>query len=105
MRRLRMIGRWAGSFALALGVVGLVAAPGGAASPVITATSALVPSLVQNGIPTGFVTAGRNALYTASWTDQGTSTITNVLVVVTLPAGSAVGSTDPGGCTAPAPPQ
>jgi hypothetical protein len=84
-------------------VVGVLASPVGAASPVVTSSSTLVPSVQQNGAPVGFVTAGRNALYTASWTDQSTATITNVLVVITLPAGSTVLSTDPAVCSTSAP--
>jgi uncharacterized repeat protein (TIGR01451 family) len=81
-----------------LGVVvllGLGTAPGFAVSQDVRATSELVPSLNH----TGFVTGGRNALYTATWTNFGRATLTNVSVIVTLPAGSDRVSTDPAGCT------
>jgi uncharacterized repeat protein (TIGR01451 family) len=55
----------------------------------------LVPSLHSSG----FVTGGRNALYTATWTNVGKATFTNVLITVNLPAGSVVRSTDPAVCT------
>jgi uncharacterized repeat protein (TIGR01451 family) len=55
----------------------------------------LVPSLRD----AGFVTGGRNALYTATWTNNGRATLTNVVITVTLPAGFRVVSTDPDVCT------
>jgi uncharacterized repeat protein (TIGR01451 family) len=96
------MGRWFG--AGALGVVVLLAlftASSDAGSPVVTAESHLIPS--SDGGQSGFVTGGRNALYTALWTNRGNATLTNVFVVVTLPAGTAVLSADPDVCTAPAP--
>jgi uncharacterized repeat protein (TIGR01451 family) len=76
-------------------LLGVGTAPSVAASQDVRAESALVPSL--NGA--GFVTGGRNALYTATWTNAGKATITNVVITVNLPAGSLVRSTDPGVCT------
>ncbi len=102
MRRLRTTARWVGVGTVGLVVVvGLLAAPGGAASPVVTTNSELVPSLVQNGAQVGFVTGGRNALYTGSWTNDSNSTLTNTNIAVTLPAGSTMLSADPNVCTAP----
>jgi hypothetical protein len=85
-------------FGSALGVVvllGLGMAPSVAAGPGVEAHAELVPSL--HGA--GFVTGGRNALYTASWTNIGHATFTNVVIIVDLPAGSVVLSTDPTVCT------
>jgi len=105
VRRLRMTARrLGGSAAGVIVLVGLFAAPSGAASPVVTPSSELVPSVVTDGVPVGFVTGGRKALYTASWTNQSNPTLTNILITITLPPGSTVLSADPDVCTAPAPP-
>ena len=71
-------------------VLGPLAGVGSAGSPVVTAASELSPA---------FVTAGRTALYEASWTNQSNATLTNAVVVVTLPAGTGVVSANPAGCT------
>lgn len=105
MRRLHTTFRWlGGSAAGVIVLVGLLAAPSGAASPVVATRSDLLPSLESADGPVGFVTGGRKALYTASWTNQSNSTLANPLVAVTLPAGSTVLSADPAVCAAPAPP-
>jgi uncharacterized repeat protein (TIGR01451 family) len=82
----------------ALGVVvllGLGTAPSVAVSQDVTAEAHLIPSLQGKG----FVTGGRNALYTATWANDGKATLTNVSIIVTLPAGVVVLSTDPDICT------
>jgi len=84
-------------------LVGLCAGPSSAASPVVTPRAELVPSLVRDGAQVGFVTGGRSALYTVSWTDESQATITNTVVTVVLPAGSTLLSADPDVCTAQAP--
>jgi len=105
VRRLRMTARrLGGSAAGVIVLVGLFAAPSGAASPVVPSISDLVPSVVTDGRPVGFVTGGRKALYTAAWTNQSNATLTNILIRITLPPGSTVLSADPDVCTAPAPP-
>jgi uncharacterized repeat protein (TIGR01451 family) len=71
-------------------LAGPLAGAGSAASPVVTATSSLIPA---------FVTAGRTALYEASWTNDSNGTLTNATVVVTLPAGTGLVSATPAGCT------
>lgn len=73
-------------------LIGLCASPGVAAGPSVRPTAQLIPG-------SGFVTGGRNALYTGSWFNDGTATFTNVLITVSLPAGSSVLSTDPDVCT------
>jgi uncharacterized repeat protein (TIGR01451 family) len=100
VRRTRVTLRWFGG--VALGVVVLLGqdtASSVAASPDVRSDSLLVPSLHGSG----FVTGGRNILYTALWTNNGNATLANVLIVVTLPAGSVVLSTDPGMCSISAP--
>jgi hypothetical protein len=102
MRPLRMALRWLGGGALGMVVLlGSFAAPGVAASPDVTASSRLVPSLVRGGAQVGFVTGGREALYTGAWTNESNATITNTMIVVTLPAGSSLLAADPDVCTAP----
>jgi len=102
VRRLRTTFRWFGGVGLgAVVLLGLFTAPSDAGSPNVKSDSRIIPSL--DGGESGFVTGGRNALYTASWTNESNATLTNVLVVVTLPAGSGVLSADPDVCTAPAP--
>jgi Domain of unknown function DUF11 len=104
MRRTRMMSRWLGGSVLTLVVLlGLCPASSSAASPVVTTTADLVPSLVRDGAQVGFVTGGRRALYTASWTNESRSTITNTSITVELPAGSTLLSADPDVCTASAP--
>jgi hypothetical protein len=105
MRRLRMTFRWLGGSALGVVVLlGLFAAPSSAAgSPDVRTSSDLIPKLPDRG-QVGFVTGGRNALYTASWTNQSKATLTNSSVLVTLPPGSVLLSADPDVCTAPTPP-
>jgi Domain of unknown function DUF11 len=104
MRRIRTMSRWLGSCVLALVVLlGLYTVPSSAASPIVTSTAELVPSLVRDGARVGFVTGGRNALYTASWANESRSTITNTSITVELPAGSTLLSADPDVCAASAP--
>jgi uncharacterized repeat protein (TIGR01451 family) len=101
---MRMIYRGLGGSVLALAVLlGLCVPPSGAASPVVTRTASLVPSLTRDGAEVGFVTGGRKALYTASWTNESNSTITNVTITVRLPAGSTLLSADPAVCSASVP--
>jgi hypothetical protein len=83
--------------------LGLAATPSAAGSPVVTTSSDLVPSVTLDGARVGFVTGGRNALYTGSWTNESHATITNSSIAVTLPAGAVLEAADPDVCTAPAP--
>ena len=84
------LGRGVGAVALALGaLVGPLAAGAGAAS-VVTSNSVLAPNLVSTG---------RAAFYSATWVNQGSPTVANPRVVITLPAGSAVVSADPAVCS------
>jgi hypothetical protein len=45
------------------------------------------------------VTSGRTAFYSATWTNLGKSTLTNPIVMITLPAGSALASATSPTCT------
>jgi hypothetical protein len=84
------LGRCVGTLALGLAVVvGPMATESGAASDV-TSSSQLAPDLV---------TGGRTAFYSATWQNDGLPTLTNVVAVITLPAGSAVLSATPATCT------
>lgn len=86
--------RRAGVVAVAAAIlVGPLAGAGSAASEV-TSSSVLAPPAVA---------AGRTALYSATWVNHGNATLANPVVVVTLPAGSAVESAIPAGCAAPEP--
>jgi uncharacterized repeat protein (TIGR01451 family) len=69
-------------------LVGPLAAESSAAST-ITSSSVLAP---------GLVSAGRTVFYSATWTNDGSPTLTNTVVSITLPAGSAVVSADPAVC-------
>jgi Domain of unknown function DUF11 len=83
------LGRCIATVALALAaVVGPLAAQSDAAS-VLTSSSLLAPDLVSTG---------RTALYSATWVNQGNPTLTNTMVVITLPTGSALVSADPAVC-------
>ena len=75
-------------------LAGPLAGAGSAGSPVVATTSSLSPA---------FVTAGRTALYEASWTNESNATLTNAVVVVSLPAGTGLVSADPAGCTVAGP--
>jgi uncharacterized repeat protein (TIGR01451 family) len=69
-------------------LIGPLAAESSAANT-ITSSSALAP---------GLVSAGRTVFYSATWTNDGSPTLTNTVVSITLPAGSAVVSADPAVC-------
>jgi hypothetical protein len=89
------LGRCVGTVALALAsVVGPLATASGAADSVVTGSTVLAPSLVSTD---------RTAFYSATWVNQGPSTLANPEVVITLPAGSAVVSADPPVCTVSVP--
>ena len=89
------LGRCIGTVALALAaVVGPLATASGAADSVVTSSTVLAPSLVSTD---------RTAFYSATWVNQGPSTLANPEVVITLPAGSAVVSADPPVCTVSVP--
>jgi hypothetical protein len=84
------LSRCVGTLALGLtAVVGPMATASAAASGV-TSSSQLAPDLV---------TGGRTAFYSATWQNGGLPTLTNVVAVITLPAGSAVLSATPATCT------
>lgn len=87
--------RWArcvGTLALALAaVVGPLATEGAAANSVVTTSSVLAP---------GLLSTNRAAFYSATWVNQSHATLTNPVVTITLPPGSALLSTDPPVCTA-----
>ena len=86
--------RRAGAVAVAAALlVGPLASAGSAASDV-DARSVLAPASV---------TAGRTAFYSATWDNLGRAALTNPVVVVTLPAGSAVVPAPPPGCVAAEP--
>jgi hypothetical protein len=81
-----------GGTALASAIfLGPLAVTSGAASPVVTTTSSLAPGLVTGGLKT---------LYAASWTNQGKAVLTNTVILITLPSGSAVLSATPDLCSA-----
>lgn len=85
-------GRCAGAVVLTLvALVGPLATEAAAASPVVTRSSVLAP---------GLVSTNRTALYSATWVEQSQAVLTNPVVTITLPAGSALVSTDPPVCTA-----
>lgn len=89
------LGRCVGTVALALAaVVGPLATASGAADSVVTSSTVLAPSLVSTD---------RTAFYSATWVNQGPSTLANPEVVITLPAGSAVVSADPPVCAVSVP--
>jgi uncharacterized repeat protein (TIGR01451 family) len=83
------LGRCLGTAVLVvLTMVGPLAGESSAANT-ITSSSALAP---------GLVSAGRTVFYSATWVNDGTPTLTNTVVSITLPAGSAVVSADPAVC-------
>jgi hypothetical protein len=84
------LGRCIGAVALALGVVVGPLATSGDAASVVTSSSVLAPSVVSTG---------RIAFYSATWVNQTNPTLTNTVVVVTLPSGSVLVSADPAVCT------
>ena len=89
------LGRCVGTVALALAaVVGPLATASGAADSVVTSSTVLAPSLVSTD---------RTAFYSATWVNQGPSTLANPEIVIRLPAGSAVVSADPPVCTVSVP--
>jgi hypothetical protein len=89
------LGRCIGTVALALAaVVGPLATASGAADSVVTSSTVLAPSLVSTD---------RTAFYSATWVNQGPSTLANPEIVIRLPAGSAVVSADPPVCTVSVP--
>jgi uncharacterized repeat protein (TIGR01451 family) len=84
------LGRCLGLGVLVLAaLVGPLAAESSAASR-ISSSSVLAP---------GLVSAGRTVFYAATWTNDGNPTLTNTVVSITVPAGSAVVSADPAVCT------
>jgi hypothetical protein len=103
--RKRTTFRWLGCMSMGvIAVLGLSATPSGAASPNNVVPHAdISPRLGTGDQQVGFVTGGRNALYVASWTNEGNATLTNTTVSITLPPGSAVLSADPDVCTTATP--
>jgi hypothetical protein len=84
------LGRCIGTVALALGAaVGPLATSSDAAS-VVTSSSLLAPDVASTG---------RTTLYSATWFNQTNPTLTNTVIVVTLPSGSVLVSADPAVCT------
>ncbi len=104
MSRTRTTFRLLGCMSMAvIAVLGLSAAPSGAASPNVVPHADIYPRFGTGDQQVGLVTGGRNALYVVSWTNESNPTLTNTTVSITLPPGSAVLSADPDVCTAATP--
>jgi len=83
-----------GAAVLAVAVVlaPLASASSATAATAVTGSATLAPDLL---------TSGRTAVYSATWTNTGNGTLTQVVAVITLHPGAALASpTPPPGCTA-----